>query len=142
VNVSSLWEEYETNGEFTVPPKLGGQYVTGAAAGSVNLGPGETKEVTIILGWYFPDRDFLGLPVGRFVKMHYMVTWNYTVKHMFLSGNFYANLFKDSVDAAHQLGGNLSTVVSEITNLHTPFLKSTLPTTLQDMLINSLSHVR
>ena len=59
-----------------------------------------------------------------------------------LSGNFYANLFKDSVDAAQQLGGNLSTVVSEITNLHHPFLKSSLPTTLQDMLINSLSHVR
>ena len=65
VNISSLWDEYATKGEFTAPA-AGGQYVTGAAAASVSLGPGESKEVTIVLGWYFPDRDFLGLPVGRF----------------------------------------------------------------------------
>ena len=58
------------------------------------------------------------------------------------AGNFYANLFKDSVDVAAQLGSNLSSVVSEIANLHTPFMKSSLPIALQDMLINSLSHVR
>ena len=40
--------------------------MTGAAAATVNLGPGETKEVTIVLGWYFPDRDFLGVPVGEY----------------------------------------------------------------------------
>ena len=70
MNVSSLWEEYETKGKFTPPQPLpaGGHYVTGAAAASVILGPGETKEVTIVLGWYYPDRDFLGLPVGGFVS--------------------------------------------------------------------------
>ena len=67
MNVNSLWKQYETTGEFTAP-ELGGHYLTGAASASVILGPGETKEVTIILGWYFPDRDFLGLPVGKFVS--------------------------------------------------------------------------
>uniref|UniRef100_A0A1X7UVT0 Uncharacterized protein n=1 Tax=Amphimedon queenslandica TaxID=400682 RepID=A0A1X7UVT0_AMPQE len=56
--------------------------------------------------------------------------------------NFYTNLFKDSVDVAQKLGSDLSTTVSDIANLHTPFMKSSLPITLQDMLINSLSHVR
>ncbi|XP_019852028.1 PREDICTED: uncharacterized protein LOC109581956 [Amphimedon queenslandica] len=59
-----------------------------------------------------------------------------------LRGNFYTNLFKDSVDVAQKLGSDLSTTVSDIANLHTPFMKSSLPITLQDMLINSLSHVR
>ena len=63
LDVYTLWKEYESKGEFTTPQ--GGYYVTGAAAASVTLGPGETKEVTIVLGWFFPDRDFLGLPVGR-----------------------------------------------------------------------------
>ncbi len=68
-NVNSLWKEFETKGAFTAPTQ-GGHYMTGAAAASVVLGPGETKEVTIVLGWYYPDRDFLGLPVGRLIKMY------------------------------------------------------------------------
>ena len=67
MNVSSLWSEFETKGKFAAPDP-DGHYVTGAAAASVQLGPGETKEISIILGWYFPDRDFFGLPVGRFVE--------------------------------------------------------------------------
>ena len=39
--------------------------MNGAAAGMVTLGPYQTKEVTIVLGWYFPDRDFIGLRVGE-----------------------------------------------------------------------------
>ncbi len=38
--------------------------MTGAVSGQVSLKPNEVKEVTIVLGWYFPERDFLGLPVG------------------------------------------------------------------------------
>ena len=57
--------------------------MTGAAAASVTLGPGETKEVTIVLGWYFPDRDFLGIPVGRLIKM-YMYTMLYVCVCMFV----------------------------------------------------------
>ncbi len=64
VDVPSLWEEYQERGQFTTPE--GEYYVTGASAASVTLAPGETKEVTIVLGWFFPDRDFLGLPVGTY----------------------------------------------------------------------------
>ena len=68
--------------------------------------------------------------------------WYKFIGSLNFAGNFYANLFKDSVDAADQLGSNLGSVVSDIANLHTPFMKSSLPISLQDMLINSLSHVR
>lgn len=69
VDVLSLWDEFETKGTFTAPQQ-GQNYVTGAATASVSLGPGETKEVTIVLGWYFPDKEFFGLPVGRFQNIH------------------------------------------------------------------------
>jgi len=39
--------------------------VTGAASASVKVGPKQTAEITIVLGWSFPDRDFLGLQVGE-----------------------------------------------------------------------------
>ena len=38
--------------------------MNGTAPGIVTPGPYLTKEVTIVLGWYFPDKDFLGLHVG------------------------------------------------------------------------------
>ncbi len=58
----SLWKEFAEKGQFTKP--TGEYYVTGTTAANVTLAPGETKEVTIVLGWYYPDRDFLGLHVG------------------------------------------------------------------------------
>ena len=61
--MASLWKEFSSSGSFGIPKD--GYFVNGAAAGTVELGPGETKEVTIVLGWYFPNRDFLGLQEGE-----------------------------------------------------------------------------
>eukprot|EP00731_Ephydatia_muelleri_P017942 Em0010g1040a len=117
-DVASLWKEFSSSGSFGIPKD--GYFVNGAAAGTVELGPGETKEVTIVLGWYFPNRDFLGLQ----------------------EGNFYDHLFKSSVESAEKLGSSRVEAVSDIAKLQEPFYTSTMPTYLQDMLINSLSHVR
>ena len=57
-------------------------------------------------------------------------------------GNFYSHLVKDSVDAADKLGDQLTEVVSDIDQLHTVFFRSSIPTPVQDMLMNSLSHIR
>ncbi len=65
-----------------------------------------------------------------------------TLLWLCLPGNFYSHLFKDSVDAAKQLGGDLTSAVADIANLHSTFFQSSMPVTLQDMFINSLSHVR
>ena len=62
-DVYSLWEEFASTGSFGPPHN--GYFVNGAAAGMVTLEPYQTKEVTSVLGWYFPDRDFLGLHVGE-----------------------------------------------------------------------------
>lgn len=62
-DVTSLWDEFSKNGQFSSAPE--GTYVSGAISGTVILRPGETKEVTVVMGWYFPDRDFFGIPVGE-----------------------------------------------------------------------------
>ncbi len=61
-SVTSLWKDFSTSGSFSEVTE--GSYVAGAVSGQVSLKPNEVKEVTIVLGWYFPERDFLGLPVG------------------------------------------------------------------------------
>ena len=62
-DVSLLWSQFAATGSFESFTE--GYFVNGAAAGMVTLGPYETKEVTIVLGWYFPNRDFIGLRVGK-----------------------------------------------------------------------------
>ena len=58
------------------------------------------------------------------------------------AGNFYNHLVKDSVDAANLLGNDLTSAVKDIQALHRPFFDSSLPAVMQDMFINSLSHIR
>ena len=61
-DLMSMWSGFTDSGQ--IPGMSDGPHVTGMVSGQVTLEPGETKEVTIVLGWYFPDRDFLGIPVG------------------------------------------------------------------------------
>ena len=58
------------------------------------------------------------------------------------AGNFYSHLVNDSVDAANLLGKDLTSAVKDIQALHRPFFTSSLPAVMQDMFINSLSHIR
>ena len=60
----TLWQQFESEGQL--PGATEGSYMTGATSATVSLGPMETAEITIVLGWFFPDRDFLGLPVGQY----------------------------------------------------------------------------
>ena len=61
-DLMSMWSDFTASGQ--IPGMSDDPHVTGMVSGQVTLEPGETKEVTIVLGWYFPDRDFLGIPVG------------------------------------------------------------------------------
>ncbi|XP_064405275.1 uncharacterized protein LOC135350425 [Halichondria panicea] len=117
-SVTSLWKDFSTSGSFSEVTE--GSYVAGAVSGQVSLKPNEVKEVTIVLGWYFPERDFLGLPVG----------------------NYYSHLVDNSSQAAQLVGKNVKSVVKDAAKLHTTFFGSDVDETLQDMLINSLSHIR
>jgi uncharacterized protein (DUF608 family) len=58
----TLWQEFESKGQLSGASS--GSYVTGAASASVPVAPNRTAKITIVLGWFFPDRDFLGLHVG------------------------------------------------------------------------------
>ena len=64
----TLWQEFEIKGQLSGASS--GSYVTGAASASVPVAPNGTAEITIVLGWFFPDRDFLGLNIGMYTYVH------------------------------------------------------------------------
>jgi non-lysosomal glucosylceramidase len=85
------------------------------------FGPGEKRALTIVLSWHYPERSYLTQRVG----------------------NFYNNLFDNSIAAGRALAGSLESTVGAIESLHSVFLDaSSLPTWLSDTLLNMLSHIR
>eukprot|EP00463_Aulacantha_scolymantha_P001814 TRINITY_DN2439_c0_g1_i1.p1 TRINITY_DN2439_c0_g1~~TRINITY_DN2439_c0_g1_i1.p1 ORF type:complete len:275 (-),score=19.66 TRINITY_DN2439_c0_g1_i1:58-882(-) len=94
--------------------------------------------LSLTLGWFFPHRD------------HY--NYNHKTEANFVPyENQYAKIYPQGseqaawgdipvVDGARSQA--LSAVVQDITVLHKPFMQSSLPLYLQDLLVNSLSHTR
>ena len=77
----ALWQEFESKGQLSGASS--GSYVTGAASASVSVAPNGTAEITIVLGWFFPDRDFLGLNVGMYTYI--LCTCIHAFMHMMYS---------------------------------------------------------
>ena len=117
---TELWSQFASTGRFETPKEGQNYNVNGAASVSATLAPGETKTLTIIMAWYYPNRDFQGK----------------------VFGNFYANILPNSQFVAEIVSSKLVAVVADIKNLHLPFFDSSLPDFLSDMYINSLSHIR
>ena len=120
---------YDTgDGAFVNMAGLNGDatHAHGAIVVTAKVPPSSNATLTITFGWYFPERDHFGKPLG----------------------NYYKNLFRSSTDAA--FGGvapaardaSLAVVVTNILAMQGPFHSSSLEPWLQDHLVNSLSHIR
>jgi hypothetical protein len=114
------WEEFGArNGT------LGGQlgaHAVGAAAVRLAVPPGANASLTISLGWFFPQRDFMGATVG----------------------NHYSTLVRDS-EAASQLLLGGEAAAADIRGwgaVASALLESSLPAWFGDSLLNSLHHTR
>jgi non-lysosomal glucosylceramidase len=114
-SVAELWRAFE-GGEFdsslsAVEAEHGG------VSGTVDLDPGETRTVTVVLSWYFPHR-----PHGE-----------ETV------GNYYTTLYEGAADAARAVGSRLPAALDSAAEWQRLCLDTSLPDWLGDALVNSLS---
>ena len=124
-SLTEMWANFADNGRLDFRTPSGAAIAThGAVCISVVLEPGQRATASVVLSWYFPSRDHVGV----------------------LIGNFYQHLFTSSVDAAQSIldedGSGLAVVATDILTLHSIYHGSSLPTYLTDSLINSFSHVR
>ncbi|CAD5124032.1 DgyrCDS12336 [Dimorphilus gyrociliatus] len=116
-HLQHLWEMFERDGSFS---RSDIQHSHGAIMMNTLLKPGEKKLVTFIISWYYPHRDFVN-------KIY---------------GNYYQNLFSDSLHVAKEMRDSLPSLAASISGIHKTFLDSTLPSWLSDLFVNSLSHIR
>ncbi len=97
-----------------------GEKLNGAAGSSVELQPGESKEVIFLLSWFFPNRPMQYGEGGN---------WNLPIPTAGSAiGNMYANWFSSSLDVANWLNQNIDRLSRETMDFHNAYYKqSTLP---------------
>jgi non-lysosomal glucosylceramidase len=98
----------------------------GALACKVELAAGETKDVTFVLSWFYPDyRVAESERAGRSVGVCDI-------------GHYYSNHYSSAQDVARAALRESSRIVGEIEAWHRSILESSLPQWLGRMLINNL----
>lgn len=122
-----IWKQFSTHGYLQSTAKSFGGGFHGATAINVTVGPGDEETLTMVLGWYYPNRDF-------------------TVE---IVGNYYSNIFKSSEEAALLVSSDLASTLQSISYWHSSMMidttkesVQTLPEWLQDVLVNGLSFWR
>jgi non-lysosomal glucosylceramidase len=101
----------------TVAQKPLGEPLTGAVGTSLELAPGQTKEVTFLLTWYFPNRPLRYGEGGN---------WNKPIPTSGPAiGNMYANWFDHSLDVADWLTNNRERLTKQTFDFHNAYYNST-----------------
>jgi uncharacterized protein (DUF608 family) len=100
--------------------KPSGEKLTGATGVTIDLAPGETREISFLLTWYFPNRP---LEYGNGSN------WNGPTPTVGPAiGNMYANWFDNSLDVANWLHKNIERLGRETLAFHDAYYQnSTLP---------------
>lgn len=124
-----IWKQFDEHGFLVFSPEAkrneSGFY--GAASVTCKIDSGKEQTLTMVLGWFYPNRDFTGE----------------------ILGNYYANFFKSSEEASLRSLSNLPSNLQGISAWHASMLVDsdsatvqTLPVWLQDVLVNGLSFWR
>ena len=60
-NFEQIWKQFEEHHCLVSTPKTFGNGFHGAAAVNVTVEPGTERTLTLVLGWFYPNRDFTGM---------------------------------------------------------------------------------
>lgn len=113
---AELYNQFAANAPFGINKTD----ACGAAVVTAQADANSSAVISMALSWYFPDRDYMGHNIG----------------------NFYANIWKDSVGVGQDFLSDIPTTIADIQALHQPIFDSSLPDWLSDTLLNSISHFR
>jgi uncharacterized protein (DUF608 family) len=107
-----------------------GEYYAGSVGGQVTIPPGQSRQMTFLLTWYFPNRP-------KYID----VDWNQPLSAKGeIIGNNYANWFGSSTDVARWLRDNLPRLHRETMNFHDAYYSgSTIPYWLKRRILMPMS---
>ena len=135
-DLESIWGDFKTDGKL-VPDQPGsspaGKTWNGALCASLDMKPGESREVVFAIAWHFPNRyvnwDQRGLGVSD-------------EKTKFWLGNMYGNWFSGVLDVIAYGQENLVRLREETEAFTKCFFGTTLPVPVLDAVSSQISTIR
>ncbi|NQU25591.1 MAG: hypothetical protein HQ567_30260 [Candidatus Nealsonbacteria bacterium] len=120
--VSQVLADLADNGKLDGPPQFTaplGDVLCGAVASAVRLAPGETKDLTFLLTWYFPNRR---LQQGSASDSNSAGEYSGPTV-----GNMYANWYTDSLEVAQYVAANFPRLDRDTHLARDTYFDTTLP---------------
>ena len=117
-DLAEVWKPFADHGKSA---PIGKEQACGGIAAAVTLKPGQTRTVTVALGWLFPHKPY----------------WKDSTKGHEIVGNFYTNLFTSAEDVVAEVLARLPATQAAARQWHQLCFDNDLPAWLQDSMVNS-----
>lgn len=133
--LEELWQDFAQDGLLTASdagPSPAGRTWNAAMCTPLTLAPGQSKTVSFVLAWHFPNRvrtEQYGWGPGPFQYDHRL-------------GNQYTNLYASAREVAQYVLDNLERLTADTRLFHDTFYDSTLPHWFLDCVSANMSIVR
>jgi non-lysosomal glucosylceramidase len=140
-DLGAMWADFADDGRLSnaadSTPSPAGRTWNGALAAPFTLAPGETRTVTFIVAWHFPNRYF------DYDNRHFVALLGFSdPKSKFWVGNHYANRFRSALDVAAYMQVNEPRLAGLTRLARDTFFDSSLPPALIDALTSQMSVMR
>ncbi|KYH43223.1 GH116 family glycosyl-hydrolase [Branchiibius sp. NY16-3462-2] len=125
-----FWDDFAADGQVTEPEQPGATVPTGSLVTSVDLEPGEAREVSFVIAWHTPNRygwqhDWAGLPQGS-----HSTDW---------VGNHYAQRFTDAGAVVEYFAPRLAGLEAATAGYVRSVADSGLPVEVQDAVLSNVA---
>jgi uncharacterized protein (DUF608 family) len=121
-----FWDDFSRDGKLENRVSKEEEMPTGSLAVEVELNPQESKAVTFLLTWRFPNR----------------YTWTPKKNKDDLIGNFYATQYKDAWDVAERLAPRIEELEKSTADFVAAFCESSLPAEVKEAALFNISTLR
>jgi uncharacterized protein (DUF608 family) len=121
-----FWDDFSKDGTLQERDATGEDTPMASLAVSVELPPHETKKVTFLLTWHFPNRQ----------------TWTPKGNEQDRIGNYYATQYSDAWDVAEKFVPELAKLEAETVLFVRTFCESDLPKVVKEAALFNLSTLR
>ncbi len=125
-SVLDFWDDLSDDGKLQQREATGEDTPMASLAIEVELAPNETKEVTFLLTWHFPNRQ----------------TWTPKGNEQDRIGNYYTTQYSDAWDVAEKIQPQLEELEEATVNFVRTFLQSNLPDVVKEAALFNISTLR
>ncbi len=125
-SVLDFWDDFSNDGKLREREATAEDTPMASLAVEVELAPHETKEVTFLLTWHFPNRQ----------------TWTPKGDEHDRIGNYYTTQYKDAWDVAEKIAPQLAKLEDATVSFVRTFCRSDLPEVVKEAALFNISTLR